>query len=599
MKTVKVQNEALGKRSAAAVTTSPYRPWTPIVFLLTTVLIITAVLWAESPTAPKPVSAPLDQFSAERAMSHIQQIAQEPHPSGSEENLKVRNYLVEQMELLGLNPEQHTFTSRVVTRRINAEMELTNLRGLIPGTENGKPLLLMTHYDSVPTAPGANDASVSVGALLETARVLQQGPAPRNDIWIVLTDGEEIGLAGAKGFFKEHEEEDFGLIANFEARGSRGASFMFQTSEGNRGLIEEYAKTASKPVGNSVLVDLYKKMPNDTDLTVALEYGHPGINFAFGEGWEAYHTPLDNIDQVSLHTLQHHGENVLSIARHFGNLDLSSLENPDNQIYFNLFGMLFHYPSSLAISILVFLFLMWLGLAVWLLRSKRAHWRGSCWGAAIPLFSGLMSTGVCYLVWLAVHKLWASSMTQFTGAVYDSILYSLVFVLLTAAIHIACTRWLQPKSSSLEMMLGGSVVVLILLAASTLWLTGASYLFAVPLAGLLLLMGLSARTQESGRSAAEGSLLVIFGSSLLPLLLFTSILHIVFLMLPPSIHLFSMIIIAPVLAMMAPAIRMLSFSWRWVIPVFTVSAVVLLGVAWSLAEPGPDRPVYTEYDHAH
>lgn len=90
------------------------------------------------------------------------------------------------------------------------------------------------------------------------------------------------------------------MIANFEARGSKGSSFMFQTSDSNSRIIEEYAQAVSNPVSNSLLVDLYKQLPNDTDLTVALEHGLPGLNFAYGDGWVAYHTPMDNTENVSL-----------------------------------------------------------------------------------------------------------------------------------------------------------------------------------------------------------------------------------------------------------------------------------------------------------
>ena len=205
-------------------------------------------------------------------------------------------------EALGLNPDVQEFNGRLTTKYIDADIQLTNILGVIKGTGSGKPLLLMSHYDSVPTGPGANDASVSVASLLETARAIQAGPPPQNDIWILLTDGEE-GSAGAEVFFRDPHLE-VGMIANFEARGSKGSSFMFQTSDSNSRIIEEYAQAVSNPVSNSLLVDLYKQLPNDTDLTVALEHGLPGLNFAYGDGWVAYHTPMDNTENVSLETMR-------------------------------------------------------------------------------------------------------------------------------------------------------------------------------------------------------------------------------------------------------------------------------------------------------
>ncbi|EHB66621.1 acetylornithine deacetylase/succinyl-diaminopimelate desuccinylase-like protein [Paenibacillus lactis] len=203
----------------------PY--WLPLTTILAVILFVSLLHWFEKPPQPRGTDAPETEFSAERAMVHVERIAQEPHPMGSPANGEVRAYLVEQMELLGLNPEVQEFKDRLTTKYIDTDVQLTNILGVIKGTGPGKPLLLMSHYDSVPTGPGANDASVSVASLLETARAIQAGSPPQNDIWILLTDGEEKGLLGAEVFFRDPLHREVGMIANFEARGSKGSSFMF------------------------------------------------------------------------------------------------------------------------------------------------------------------------------------------------------------------------------------------------------------------------------------------------------------------------------------------------------------------------------------
>src|SRR4051812_21069566 len=57
------------------------------------------------PPTVVPASAPFTQFSAERALRHVQAIAQRPHPVGSAEHDKVRDYLVTELQSLGLQPE--------------------------------------------------------------------------------------------------------------------------------------------------------------------------------------------------------------------------------------------------------------------------------------------------------------------------------------------------------------------------------------------------------------------------------------------------------------------------------------------------------------
>jgi hypothetical protein len=45
------------------------------------------------------------EFSAERAFEHLKVIAKEPHPTGSVANMRARDYLVDQLKSLGLEPQ--------------------------------------------------------------------------------------------------------------------------------------------------------------------------------------------------------------------------------------------------------------------------------------------------------------------------------------------------------------------------------------------------------------------------------------------------------------------------------------------------------------
>ena len=77
-----------------------YRPpyWSPLTTILTVILVISLMLWFEKPPEARNIDAPATEFSAERAMAHVERIAQEPHPMGSPANAEVRAYLVEQMK---------------------------------------------------------------------------------------------------------------------------------------------------------------------------------------------------------------------------------------------------------------------------------------------------------------------------------------------------------------------------------------------------------------------------------------------------------------------------------------------------------------------
>ena len=198
----------------------------------------------------------------------------------------------------------------------------------------------MAHYDSVYRAPGAADDASSVAAILEILSALKNGPPIQRDVIALFTDGEEAGLLGAEAFAHSHPwMKDAGLILNFEARGNRGPSLLFETGANNRPLIEAVAHVAPDPIGSSLFYALYKILPNDTDFTVFRPTGVPGLNFAFGEGLEAYHSPLDTPEHLSLASLQHHGSYGLALTRHFGQLDLAALRNSGgDDVFFDWFG---------------------------------------------------------------------------------------------------------------------------------------------------------------------------------------------------------------------------------------------------------------------
>src|SRR5205085_9205138 len=105
-----------------------------------------------------------------------------------------------------------------------------------------RALMLAAHYGSGPTGPGASEDAAGVASLLETLRALKSGPPLKNDLVVIFSDAEELGLVGAHAFADENPwMKDVALVLNFEARGSSGPSMMFETSDGNGAPIPELA----------------------------------------------------------------------------------------------------------------------------------------------------------------------------------------------------------------------------------------------------------------------------------------------------------------------------------------------------------------------
>src|SRR5687768_12292191 len=150
---------------------------------------------ARPPRAAR-ATAPDTAFSAERAMRHVEQIAQRPHPMGTADHDRVRDYIVGQLSSLGLTPQVQQATA--IGSRDRQAGQVQNILARLPGSaQNGKALLVMVHYDGIEAGPSASDDAAGCAALLETLRALRALNRPlKNDVVALFTDGEESGPLG-------------------------------------------------------------------------------------------------------------------------------------------------------------------------------------------------------------------------------------------------------------------------------------------------------------------------------------------------------------------------------------------------------------------
>ncbi|MCB1684580.1 MAG: M20/M25/M40 family metallo-hydrolase [Pseudomonadales bacterium] len=267
------------------------------------------------PPAPVSAAAPATEFSAERAIVVLRRLLgdETPHPVGSAANRAVRDRLVDVLEELGLEPQVQRTVGCSGSGPLCARVE--NVIAAIPG-QRDDTVMLMAHYDSVPHAPGAADDGSGVVALLETARALLADGPTKNRILLVFTDAEEVGLLGAEAFFAEHPlAAQVKAVINMEGSGSRGPSLLLRaTSDGGR-LVRLFKEAAPAPVALSVAQEIFARMPNDTDFSVAERAGFPAIDFSFAYEFNHYHTPLDTIANLDPGSVQHHGENLLPLVK--------------------------------------------------------------------------------------------------------------------------------------------------------------------------------------------------------------------------------------------------------------------------------------------
>lgn len=172
---------------------------------------------AQRPPAPVAASAPATTFSAERALRDLEVIAASPRPLGSARHAEVQRYLEQQLAASGVEPRVETSIARKQGDLARVSNVTARMRGSLPAGQAGT-LALVAHYDSVPTGPGAGDNGANVAAMLETLRALKAGPPLRNDVVFLFTDGEELGLFGAR----QVDQTALDVVLNFEAREAAG-----------------------------------------------------------------------------------------------------------------------------------------------------------------------------------------------------------------------------------------------------------------------------------------------------------------------------------------------------------------------------------------
>ena len=294
----------------------------PLIVALLLFVLVFAVAGRLSTPPPKDADAPPNEFSAARAIGQLEYLLgdQQPHPTGTPANDRVRERLVQRLVELGFTPEVQQAIG--CSARWPLCGRVANVLAGIPGTEDSA-ILLMAHYDSVAAAPGAGDDGAGVAALLEIARILQSGAPHRHTVLFAFTDAEEPGMLGAEAFFAEHAWAHAAkVVINLEGSGSDGPVYLLRIGPDSGAVVRAFREVAEYPAAQSFAEEIFKHMPNDTDFSVAMRAGKPGIDFAFAGERNHYHTPLDSIEMLDTGTLQHHGENVLPLVRHLLDADL-------------------------------------------------------------------------------------------------------------------------------------------------------------------------------------------------------------------------------------------------------------------------------------
>ncbi len=306
--------------------------------LLAWVSLFVAVFVRGMPPAPKGADAIPDMFSASRAKGILDDILLDvgPHPTGSAPNDLIRSRIRAKLERLGYQVE---IQSGFMCGQWGVCAEIKNILARRPALDEKPTVLVAAHYDSVPAGPGASDDGAGVAAVIEIARALTEGEQCRHQVILLLDDGEELGLLGAKLFVSASPwAKNIRAAVNLEARGTSGPSLMFETGSANRWSIDLYSKSVARPLTSSIYYAIYKTLPSDTDLTVFKKAGYQGFGFAFIGDAAHYHTAADSTANLDLRSIQSQGDNALAVIRALANNELEGFTESE-AVYFDLFSL--------------------------------------------------------------------------------------------------------------------------------------------------------------------------------------------------------------------------------------------------------------------
>jgi hypothetical protein len=508
----------------------------------------------------------------------------------------------------------------------------------IPGTrDTGEAVLLMSHYDSMPTTPAAADGGVSVATLLETVRAIRAGPSLKNDVIVYFGDADVNGVMGPIAFHKHPWSKDVGVGFAFEGIGPYGPSALVY--EGQGVPVQNVYSSLQKPD-----LEVYPSAQNGWWLDQALDVlprplvvlplnstpfagalspelglvqvgtGAAGLGFGQFRGSYAYHTILDNPERLDPRSLHHQGQNALSLTRHFGDLPLDRAERQQSSplVAFNILpGQVVSYPSTWTLPLamaIAFLLAVVLVFGIWRGRLKLLSLLLGLFLFVVGLVGTVVVTTLGWKIGVALNPAYRVWMGRgFYGADWRLLFLASLTVAFVAALYLLARRFVRAAREESGLAAGALVVLAVLAVLTGLWVPSLSYLFAWPaLAGVLVLgfgVFVPARAQDGWPRVA-----VLAISAFVPVLLFAPPIYILYTFLsvpltgpggpvPPVVAAF--VLLALMLgALLAHLLYFLSSRRAWIVPTaFAAFALVFLAVELvsSRFDAENPRPDYVQY----
>ncbi|KAG0345472.1 hypothetical protein BG004_003686 [Podila humilis] len=444
------------------------------VFLLMIVsyLVIGAITSYKRLSLPKPLSVeeatgPND-FSAEWAWQHLQQIAQKPHPINSRENIRIQKYLSKTVWDLQAEAQRLNVTVEIGSDNINLFLsenalshttrlqfyQSSNILVRVVGTEgkaqgqstgHSEAVVVSAHYDSVLTGHGATDDGIGVAVCLEMIRNLINHPVKHNVIFNI-NNGEEIGLFGSSAFMKHPWGQDVKAFVNLEGAGAGGRALLFRSS--NKALAAHYSKIGNSPHANVFGNDVFRLglIKSSTDFTVYTSYDIPGLDIAFYSRRAFYHSLQDDIEHTSPGSMQHMGSTGLVAVRNIADSDYlikpEDIVSSEASIYYDFAGLfMFVYSFNTYLTLNYNLLIVVPVFVAWAVVTSKKH--GLSIGIVLRSYVAML---LSFIAAIATSLGFAAIFNRINPMlVYGEHWLAFLFFFFQCATTIICVQWLWVK----------------------------------------------------------------------------------------------------------------------------------------------------------
>lgn len=457
-----------------------------------TAIVVTVLVLFQNLIFSVKIESPTSKyFSGENAFKHLENIATEPRRMYQPYYNKARQYIINELEKLEIEPEfQQTTSLEHKTPVFYSSVD--NILARIEGTsDNEDILLLVAHFDSEPfVSPGAGDDAGSCAALLELARVLKSSVRLKNDIVLLFSIPEEPGCQGATAFITQHPlAKKVKLVFNFEGIGT-GKFFLHTTNSNNDWLMKEYAKGCQSSMAYSY-VTAFDPYPAK-DGTVFKRAGYSVLElttfYPYPKLWHSLH---DNLSVITLSSLQENGNKMLDLIRHFGNININ-VQNQSKLVFYEVLNTrLIYFPRNIVVPLTLIITLITLYIIIIYLRRRIVRFKNILYAFVLLIIACASVFGITNLIWYIITNFHPRFMFLFNGSPYDRLWFYSGFTILSFFVINGSFLLASSKIKNLNDSIAPSVlcfISVILIITSLLFKDIAGILLAaiIPLQVMLL-----------------------------------------------------------------------------------------------------------------